>query len=126
MYSNRELDAIQNKVSQETQSTCLRGDILLTKNVIIAQKLPPKLVDEMLLGETIGLDLMFNKFWSFLEDENVGIIGLYGMGGAGKTTLMKRIHNECGKRKHEFMDSGNNDLTVMEGGPELMGGIVGE
>ncbi|KAK7362937.1 hypothetical protein VNO77_05062 [Canavalia gladiata] len=123
----KELDDIQNKDSQETQNKCLRGccpknclssyklgkkvvkmldkvDELAAngKNVIIVHKLPPKPVEEMPLDETIGLNLMLNKVWSCLEDENVGIVGLYGMGGAGKTTLMKRIHNELGKRKHCF------------------------
>ncbi|KAK7362943.1 hypothetical protein VNO77_05068 [Canavalia gladiata] len=123
----KELDDVQNKDSQETQNKCLRGccpknclssyklgkkvvkmldkvDELAAsgKNVIIAHKLPPKAVEEMPLDETIGLNLMLNKVWSCLEDENVGIVGLYGMGGAGKTTLMKRIHNELGKRKHCF------------------------
>ncbi|KEH26692.1 NBS-LRR type disease resistance protein [Medicago truncatula] len=63
---------------------------------------PPKPVDEMPCGETIGLDLMFNKVWKSLEDTNVGIIGLYGMGGVRKTTVMKRIHSELGKREHSF------------------------
>jgi disease resistance protein RPS2 len=45
---------------------------------------------------------MIQKVWNSLEDDKVGIIGLYGMGGAGKTTLMKRIHNELGKREHSF------------------------
>ncbi|AES90455.1 putative P-loop containing nucleoside triphosphate hydrolase, leucine-rich repeat domain, L [Medicago truncatula] len=63
---------------------------------------PPKLVAEIPCGETIGLDLMVDKIWHSLEDDNVGIIGLYGMGGAGKTTLMKRIQSEFGKREHCF------------------------
>jgi len=63
---------------------------------------PPKPVDEMPCDETIGLDMMFNKVWKSLEDNNVGIIGLYGMGGVGKTTLMKRIHSEFGKMEHSF------------------------
>ncbi|KAK7362918.1 hypothetical protein VNO77_05043 [Canavalia gladiata] len=128
----KELDDIQNKGCKETQSKCLKGccpkncsssyklgkkvvkmqkqvDELVAngrcfadKNGIVALKLPSKSVEEMPLGETISLDKMVNDVWSCLEDENVGILGLYGMGGAGKTTLMKRIHNELGKRKHCF------------------------
>ncbi|RHN62531.1 putative P-loop containing nucleoside triphosphate hydrolase, leucine-rich repeat domain, L [Medicago truncatula] len=71
-------------------------------NMQIAIEQPPKPVDEMPFGETIGLNLMFNKVWKSLEDNNVGIIGLYGMGGVGKTTLMKRIHSELGKMEHSF------------------------
>ncbi|KEH40429.1 NB-ARC domain disease resistance protein [Medicago truncatula] len=63
---------------------------------------PPKPVAEMPCGDTIGLDLMVNEVWNSLKDDNVGIIGLYGMGGAGKTTLMKRIQSELGKREHSF------------------------
>ncbi|XP_027346389.1 probable disease resistance protein At5g63020 [Abrus precatorius] len=71
-------------------------------SVDIAYKLPPKPVDDMPSVETVGLDLMLNQVWNSIEDENIGIIGLYGMGGAGKTTLMKRIHNEFGKRNLHF------------------------
>jgi len=48
---------------------------------------PPKPVDEMPCGETIGLDLMVDEVWHSFDDDNVGIIGLYGMGGAGKLHL---------------------------------------
>ncbi|XP_027345070.1 probable disease resistance protein At1g61300 [Abrus precatorius] len=71
-------------------------------SVDIAYKLPPKPVIEMPSVETVGLDLMLNQVWNSIEDENIGIIGLYGMGGAGKTTLMRRIHNEFGKRNLHF------------------------
>ncbi|KAI9107892.1 hypothetical protein K1719_021228 [Acacia pycnantha] len=56
----------------------------------------------MPLDEVVGLDLMFNKVWESIEEENVGIIGLYGMGGVGKTTLLKKINNELGKRRLGF------------------------
>jgi disease resistance protein RPS2 len=71
-------------------------------NMQIAIVQPPKPVDEMPCDETVGLDLMIQKVWNSLEDDKVGIIGLYGMGGAGKTTLMKRIQSELGKREHSF------------------------
>ncbi|XP_061358693.1 probable disease resistance protein At5g63020 [Gastrolobium bilobum] len=78
------------------------GKHFVDKNIDIAYKLPPRLVEEMPSVETVGLDVMFNKVWSAIEDENLDVIGLYGMGGAGKTTLMNKIHSEFGKRRHNF------------------------
>ncbi|KAJ6857967.1 disease resistance protein [Populus alba x Populus x berolinensis] len=32
--------------------------------------------------------------WSWLMDDEVSTIGIYGMGGAGKTTMLKHVYNE--------------------------------
>ncbi|CBI33406.3 unnamed protein product, partial [Vitis vinifera] len=45
---------------------------------------------------------IFNKVWSCLGEEQVGIIGLYGLGGVGKTTLLTQINNEFLKTTHDF------------------------
>ncbi|XP_073262820.1 probable disease resistance protein At4g27220 isoform X2 [Populus alba] len=34
------------------------------------------------------------EIWSLLMDDKVPTIGIYGMGGIGKTTILKHIHNE--------------------------------
>lgn len=56
-------------------------------------------VDEMPLGHTWGLDWLYDKVCCCLMEDKVGIIGLHGIGGIGKTTLMKKINNNFFKRK---------------------------
>ncbi|KAI3919112.1 hypothetical protein MKW98_016665, partial [Papaver atlanticum] len=45
-----------------------------------------------------------DEIWRLLvTDENiVRILGQYNMGGVGKTTLLKKVNNEFGKRNHGF------------------------
>ncbi|KAF7839054.1 putative disease resistance protein [Senna tora] len=78
----------------------------------VAHKMPNRLAIEMPPDETIGLDLMFNKVWDSSGAENVGVISLYGMGGVGKTTLLKKINNELGKRMLDFNLVINHDEKV--------------
>ena len=59
-------------------------------------------VDEMPLGHTWGLDWLYDKVCCCLMEDKVGIIGLHGIGGIGKTTLMKKINNNFFKRKAQF------------------------
>ncbi|KAL3748257.1 hypothetical protein ACJRO7_009489 [Eucalyptus globulus] len=65
--------------------------------------LPPPPVLTMPMDETVGLDISFNKVWKWLVDEKeIGVIALYGTGGVGKTTLMKRINKDLMGANHGF------------------------
>ncbi|WJZ94671.1 hypothetical protein VitviT2T_013510 [Vitis vinifera] len=61
---------------------------------VVAEMLPRPLVDELPMEETVGSELAYDRICGFLKDPQVGIMGLYGMGGVGKTTLLKKINND--------------------------------
>ncbi|KAL3737215.1 hypothetical protein ACJRO7_026045 [Eucalyptus globulus] len=68
---------------------------------IVTSQLPPPQVLGMPMDKTVGLDSSFKEVWKWLVDEEkVGMIGLYGIGGVGKTTLMKRINMELSRANH--------------------------
>ncbi|XVF11271.1 hypothetical protein REPUB_Repub08aG0012500 [Reevesia pubescens] len=68
----------------------------------VAEQVPTTLVTERPSEHTVGLESTFNKAWSSLEAEKVGIIGLYGMGGVGKTTLLNKINNKFCEAQSRF------------------------
>ncbi|PIA30428.1 hypothetical protein AQUCO_05500002v1 [Aquilegia coerulea] len=71
---------------------------------IVAEYPPLSLTQELPVTSTVGLDSIFDKAWNFLGDNSARIMGLYGMGGVGKTTLMKKIYNELNKRGSSDFD----------------------
>ncbi|KAJ0099257.1 hypothetical protein Patl1_21863 [Pistacia atlantica] len=61
----------------------------------VAERVPDDVADKIPLESTIlGLESTFDKVWKCLVGEEVGIIGIYGTGGVGKTTLLKQINNK--------------------------------
>ncbi|TYH74937.1 hypothetical protein ES332_D05G438100v1 [Gossypium tomentosum] len=62
----------------------------------------PQMAAQFPMENTVGLDSKVEDVWEKIEDGNVGIIGLYGIGGVGKTTLLKKINNEFSIRDHVF------------------------
>ncbi|KAJ9692438.1 hypothetical protein PVL29_011479 [Vitis rotundifolia] len=113
----KEVNEILRRGDQEIQKRCLRccprncwssykiGKAVSEKLVavsdqigkghfdVVAEMLPRPLVDELPMEETVGSELAYGRICGFLNDPQVGIMGLYGMGGVGKTTLLKKIHN---------------------------------
>ncbi|KAJ9692613.1 hypothetical protein PVL29_011604 [Vitis rotundifolia] len=69
---------------------------------VVADVVPPAAVEEIPSGTTVGLESTFDRVWRCLEEEHVGIIGLYGLGGVGKTTLLTQINNHFLETSHNF------------------------
>lgn len=69
---------------------------------VVADKLTRAAVDELPLTTTVGLDSLYDKVCRCLSDAQVGIVGLYGARGVGKTTLMKKINNGLLETSHDF------------------------
>ncbi|KAK9232170.1 hypothetical protein WN943_022413 [Citrus x changshan-huyou] len=61
---------------------------------VVAERIPEPAVEERPIPQTLGLESTFDEVWRCLGEEHVGIIGLYGMGEVGKTTLLTRINNK--------------------------------
>ncbi|KAJ4718343.1 Disease resistance protein [Melia azedarach] len=70
----------------------------------VAKAIPEDPADELPMNPKIlGQQLIFNEVWSCLKQSQVGIVGLYGTGGVGKTTLLKQVNNSfCGNEGHPF------------------------
>ncbi|OWM82901.1 hypothetical protein CDL15_Pgr005301 [Punica granatum] len=69
---------------------------------IFTYKRAEPLMVEIPLEPPTGLHSTFQEVWEWVQDAKVRCIGLYGMGGVGKTTLLKMIHNEFLKIKHDY------------------------
>ncbi|KAK2651516.1 hypothetical protein Ddye_011372, partial [Dipteronia dyeriana] len=69
---------------------------------VVADKVLLPMIVEMLMEKTVGMDSMFDEVWKCVQDHKARIIGLYGMGGVGKTTLLKKLNNMFLETSHNF------------------------
>lgn len=69
----------------------------------LANSLKRPKVDQMPMPvPLVAMDSSFDQACSFIQKYDVHIIGIYGMGGVGKTTLLKRINNVLAEHGQEF------------------------
>ncbi|XP_019084162.1 PREDICTED: probable disease resistance protein At1g15890 [Camelina sativa] len=69
---------------------------LLSKGIfeLVAAKGPAPKVEEKHIQTTVGLDTIVESTWNHLMSDGRRSLGLYGMGGVGKTTLLTRTNNK--------------------------------
>ncbi|KAB2095172.1 hypothetical protein ERO13_A01G017850v2, partial [Gossypium hirsutum] len=82
---------------QEVKDQKQKGDF-----GIVAEKSPLPSVTKRSTEPTVGLESNLSKVWSCLQKQQVGIIGLYGLGGVGKTTLLNQINNKFLDMPHDY------------------------
>ncbi|XP_058067680.1 LOW QUALITY PROTEIN: disease resistance protein RPS2 [Magnolia sinica] len=68
----------------------------------VAERSLPNPVNEVPSTSPVGTSMMLEKLRRFVREDGVGIVGVYGMGGVGKTTLLKKINNKFLERTHDF------------------------
>ncbi|XP_065857748.1 probable disease resistance protein At5g63020 [Euphorbia lathyris] len=62
----------------------------------------PEPVVEIECDQTVGLQTKLDDVWTTLMNPEVGILGLYGIGGVGKTTLLTHINNKFISTQNDF------------------------
>ncbi|KAL5698955.1 mitogen-activated protein kinase kinase [Ranunculus cassubicifolius] len=71
---------------------------------VVADKSLPAQVQVQPEGLNVGMEEIYGEVLSWLADDTVKIIGIYGMGGVGKTTLLKKINNKFQDEKASKFD----------------------
>ncbi|KAI3977819.1 hypothetical protein MKX01_008254 [Papaver californicum] len=95
------------------RSACKLGKLVSRKQIVVEHLLregdfrdvtyrcQPDPLQQIPVVKVMGMDAKFNEVMeSLVPGENlVQVVGLYGMGGVGKTTLLQKVNNEFAERK---------------------------
>lgn len=65
-------------------------------------KPPPRAISRLSQTETVGLEPMLTRLHDLLEKGESSIIGVWGQGGIGKTTLLHAFNNDLEKKDHNY------------------------
>ncbi|KAG7536089.1 F-box domain [Arabidopsis suecica] len=68
----------------------------------VTEQPPPPVVQVKICPKTVGLDTTLKKTWKSLRRDETRMLGIYGMGGVGKTTLLTLINNKFVEVKNEY------------------------
>ncbi|XP_058010136.1 probable disease resistance protein At5g63020 [Hevea brasiliensis] len=122
-----EFDSLLNRATRERQKLCLAGccskncksTYMFGKSVsrslkhvvglmsegdfkeVVERTLPePVVVGNV--NPTLGTETTLDEAWSYITGDEVRIVGIYGMGGVGKTTLLTKINNRFATISNNF------------------------
>ncbi|KAK3144264.1 hypothetical protein QOZ80_4AG0310760 [Eleusine coracana subsp. coracana] len=62
----------------------------------------PDIVEHLPQIETFGLESMLTQLHDLLEKSDSSVIGVWGEGGIGKTTLLHIFNNDLGRKAHDY------------------------
>ncbi|KAF2301620.1 hypothetical protein GH714_028320 [Hevea brasiliensis] len=94
-----EVDSLLNRATRERQN-CV-SQAVAPRTEVVERRLPePVVVGNV--NSTLGTETTLDEAWSSITGDEVRIVGIYGMGGVGKTTLLTQINNRFATISNNF------------------------